>query len=77
MPRTKFAGRVAFSLAIIAASVSGCRRSSLVDLPLWRVEPDPNGREARVVQLPFDQTSYDLTTHAMIRRVLDRNQVGL
>lgn len=77
MPRTKFAGRVAFCLAILAASVSGCRRSSLVDLPLWRVEPDASGREARVVQLPFDQTSYDLATHALIRRVLDRNQDGV
>lgn len=54
-----------------------CTRSSLVDLPLWRVETDPAGREVRLVQLPFEETSYDLTSHALVRRVADRNQDGV
>ena len=71
------AGQVRFVVAAVMVSSAGCRRSSLVDLPLWRVEPDPSGREVRVVQLPFEQNSYDLTTYALVRRVLDRNQDGI
>ena len=57
--------------------VPGCRRSSLADLPLWRVELDPTGREVRLVTLPFEQISYDLKTHTMVRDVQDRNQDGV
>lgn len=56
---------------------SACNRSSLVDIPLWRVEADSSGREVRMVQLPFEQTSYDLVTHAVVRKVMDRNQDGI
>jgi hypothetical protein len=41
------------------------------------VEIQPNGQEARVTQLPFELTAYDMTTHAVIRRVQDRNQDGI
>jgi hypothetical protein len=64
-------------LAAGGAAVSACARSSLVDLPLWRVEADSNGQEVRFVQLPFEQTSYDMATHAVVQRVLDRNQDGV
>jgi hypothetical protein len=30
-----------------------------------------------MVQLPFEQTSYDLVTHAVVRKVMDRNQDGI
>ncbi len=69
--------RAPFVLALAAILASCSRRSSLADLPLWRVEIEPNGREARVIQLPFELTAYDLTTHAVVRRVLDRNQDGI
>ena len=55
----------------------GCGRSSLADLPLWHVELDPAGREVRLVTLPFEQISYDMKSHSMIRDVLDRNQDGI
>jgi hypothetical protein len=55
----------------------GCARSSLTDLPLWRVEIDPGGREVRMVTLPFRQISYDLKTHQVVREVQDRNQDGV
>ena len=64
-------------LVFVLALGGGCRRSSLADLPLWRVELDPTGREVRLVTLPFEQISYDMTTHAVIRDVLDRNQDGV
>lgn len=56
---------------------AGFRRTSIVDLPLWRVEPGPDGSEARVIRLPYEQASYDLESHALHRRVLDRNQDGI
>lgn len=62
-------------LAMVIGSCS--RRSALVDLPLWRVEIEANGQEARVTRLPFEITAYDMTTHAVLRRVLDRNQDGV
>jgi hypothetical protein len=48
-----------------------------MDLPLWRVELDPSGREVRLVTLPFREFSYDMKTHALLREVQDRNQDGL
>ena len=54
-----------------------CQRTSLADLPLWRVDLDPTGREVRLVTLPFEQISYDMKTHAMVRNVRDRNQDGV
>lgn len=69
---------LALILAVMAtAPLSAFRRSSLVDLPLWRTEPGPGGIETRVVQLPFEQAAYDIGTHALVRRVLDRNQDGI
>jgi hypothetical protein len=69
---------LALILGVLAsAPLSAFRRSSLIDLPLWRTEPGPGGVETRVVQLPFEQTSYDLHTHALVRRVVDRNQDGV
>lgn len=69
---------LAFILAVMAsAPLTAFRRSSLIDLPLWRAEPDPGGGETRVVQLPFEQAAYDLDTHALVRRVIDRNQDGV
>lgn len=64
-------------LPLFLLLLTGCRRSSLSDLPLWRVELDPNGREVRLVTLPFEQISYDMKTHAMVRDVQDRNQDGV
>lgn len=64
-------------LVLVFTLLGACRRSSLADLPLWRVELDPSGREVRLVTLPFEQISYDMVTHAMIRDVLDRNQDGV
>lgn len=65
-------------LAVMAsAPLSAFRRSSLIDLPLWRTEPGPGGAEMRVVQLPFEQSFYELETHALVRRVTDRNQDGV
>ena len=55
----------------------GCRRSSLADLPIWRVDLDPDGREVRLVELPYRQVSYDMATHAVIRDTRDRNQDGI
>ena len=49
----------------------------MADLPLWRVELDPSGREVRLVTLPFEQISYDMKAHTMIRDVSDRNQDGV
>lgn len=63
-------------LAALALCVAGCRRSSLSDLPLWRVEADASGKEVRVVRLPFEQTSYDMARHSVVRKVEDRNQDG-
>jgi hypothetical protein len=69
---------LALILAVMAsAPLTAFRRSSLIDLPLWRTEPGPGGVENRVVQLPFEQTAYDLHTHALARRVIDRNQDGV
>lgn len=69
---------LALILAVMASAPwTAFRRSSLIDLPLWRTEPGPGGVETRVVQLPFEQASYDLHTHALVRRVLDRNQDGV
>jgi len=62
---------------IALVCLAGCRRSSLVDLPLWRVEIEPDGREARVVQLPYRLTAYDMETHAIVREVMDRNHDGV
>ena len=62
----------AFSLVAL-----GCGQSSLRDLPLWRVEIDPSGKEVRLVSLPFEQVSYDMKTHQVVRRVEDRNQDGV
>jgi hypothetical protein len=66
---------VAAALAIGASS--GCGQSSLRDLPLWRVEIDPSGKEVRLVSLPFEQVSYDMKTNQVVRRVEDRNQDGV
>lgn len=63
---------VAFS-----APSAGFSRTTIVDLPLWRVEPAPDGSERRVIQLPYEQASYDMSTHALLRRVVDRNQDGV
>lgn len=63
---------VAFS-----APSAGFRRTSIVDLPFWRVEPGPEGFEARVIQLPYEQASFDLATHDLARRVLDQNRDGI
>jgi len=41
------------------------------------VEIDATGREVRMVTLPFEQVSYDMTTHAVVKDVLDRNQDGV
>lgn len=65
-------GGVAFS-----GPSAGFRRTSIVDLPLWRVEPGPDGLEARVIQLPYEQASFDLATHNLNRRVLDQNRDGI
>lgn len=75
MPKERAPSRL-FLLLILVVS-GACRRTSLADLPLWRVEIDPTGREIRLVTLPFEQISYDMKTHAMIRDVLDRNQDGI
>jgi len=75
MPTDRAPSRIAALLILLLAGA--CRRSSLADLPLWRVEIDPAGREIRLVTLPFEQISYDMKTHAMIRDVLDRNQDGI
>lgn len=56
---------------------AGCARTSLTDLPLWRVEIDETGREVRMVTLPFEQISYDMATHAVVKDVQDRNQDGV
>lgn len=55
----------------------GCARSSLTDLPLWHVEIDEAGREVRMVTLPFQQISYDMSTNAVVKDVQDRNQDGV
>src|SRR6185436_6665260 len=55
----------------------GCARTSLTDLPLWRVEIDATGREVRLVAFPFQQVSYDMTTNAVVKEVQDRNQDGV
>jgi hypothetical protein len=55
----------------------GCARTSLSDLPLWRVEIDETGREVRMVTLPFEQISYDMATNAVVKDVQDRNQDGV
>jgi hypothetical protein len=75
MPSVPSAPRIRFLLA--ALLVSACRRSSLIDLPRWRVEVEPNGQEARVVQLPYELTAYDMQSHAVVRKVLDRNHDGV
>ena len=62
---------------LTALIFSGCARSSLTDLPLWRVEIDAGGREVRMVTLPFEQISYDMASHAVVRDVQDRNQDGV
>jgi hypothetical protein len=56
---------------------SGFQRTSIVDLPPWRVETGADGVEARVIQLPYEQASYDFATHDLGRRVLDQNQDGI
>ncbi|MEO8358713.1 MAG: hypothetical protein ABI672_01685 [Vicinamibacteria bacterium] len=71
-----FSRRV-LSLGLAMACAASCRRSSLADLPLWRVETDGSGQEFRVVQLPYEQASYDMASYAIVRRVLDRNRDGL
>jgi len=63
--------------AVLAAHSLACSRTSLVDLPLWRVEIEPDGQEARVVQLPFRLTAYDMSSHAVLRDVRDRNHDGI
>jgi len=63
---------VAFS-----APSAGFTRTTIVDLPMWRVEPAPDGSERRVIQLPYEQASYEMSTHALLRRVVDRNQDGV
>jgi hypothetical protein len=75
MVTDRAASRACLLLALLLGGA--CRRSSLADLPLWRVELDPTGREVRLVTLPFEQISYDMKTHTMIRDVLDRNQDGV
>jgi len=67
----------AAGLLLTALLSSGCARSSLTDLPLWRVEIGPDGREVRLVTLPFEQISYDMKSHAVVRDVQDRNQDGV
>jgi hypothetical protein len=67
----------AVSLFLAGLGLTGCSRSPLSDLPLWRVELDGNGHEVRLVHLPFEQTAYDLDTHRPLRTVLDRNQDGI
>jgi len=62
------------TLALLGA---GCARTSLTDLPLWRVEIDETGREVRMVTLPFEQISYDMATNAVVKDVQDRNQDGV
>ena len=65
-------------VALVTLLLCGaCGRSSLADLPLWRVELDPSGREIRLVALPYQQISYDMVTHAVVRDVRDRNQDGI
>ena len=63
---------VAFS-----APSAGFSRTTIVDLPIWRVEPAEDGSERRVIQLPYEQASYDIKTYALLRRVVDRNQDGV
>lgn len=70
-------GRTWAFAAALAAISPACSRTSLVDLPLWRVEIEPDGQEARVVQLPFRLTAYDMSSHAVLRDVLDRNHDGI
>lgn len=60
-----------------SAPSAGFSRTTIVDLPLWRVEPASDGSERRVIQLPYEQASYDMTTHALLRRVVDRNLDGV
>jgi len=67
----------AAGLFLTALLASGCARSSLADLPLWRVEIGADGREVRLVSLPFEQISYDMKSHAVVRDVQDRNQDGV
>lgn len=65
------------ALLLLGVVSVGCARSSLTDLPLWRVELDATGREVRMVTLPFEQISYDMETHAVVKDVQDRNQDGV
>lgn len=71
--------RVAFRLCLLQtlAITAACGRTSLADLPLWRVELDPSGREVRLVSLPFKQVAYDMKTNLIVREVMDRNQDGV
>lgn len=62
---------------VFSGPSAGFRRTSIVDLPPWRVEPGPEGFEARVIQLPYEQASFDLATHGLTRRVLDQNRDGI
>ena len=64
-------------LLLVALATVGCARASITDLPLWRVEIDETGREVRMVTLPFEQISYDMKTHAVLKDVQDRNQDGI
>lgn len=49
----------------------------MMDLPLWRVDVDASGREVRLVELPYEKSSYDMTTFAVLKRIQDRNQDGV
>jgi hypothetical protein len=78
MPRFRiFSGRSILLSCFCAAAGVACRRSPIIDLPLWRAGIDPSGREVRVVQLPYEQISHDMKTHAIVRRVLDQNHDGI
>jgi len=68
--------RFASVVALLWLNASGCQRSPMSDLPVWRVELDGDGREVRLVHLPFEQTSYDLRTHQRLKVIQDRNQDG-
>ncbi len=70
-------GVLATLVGVVVMASAACGRSAMMDLPLWRVELDAAGREFRVVQLPFEQASYDMRTNALVRDVQDRNQDGV
>ena len=76
-PSLRLLGVVVLTGVAFSAPSAGFSRTTIVDLPIWRVEPAADGSERRVIQLPYEQASYDMSTHALLRRVVDRNRDGV